>query len=143
MANEIIYSSVFKVTKGNNRYQRPLASYQDDQSGVGGPTPGSFLATTGGTIVNLSELTVPGWCSIINYDADNFITVGVWLHDQGYFAPFMEIPAGKYAHLKLSRFLNQEFDFTGTGTGTTGELNELMVVADTANCEVSVEAFEA
>ena len=93
-----------------------------------------------GTDVDFSELTIPGLCRLMNLDATNFIEFGIWDPEGGVFYPLGEIGPGKTYTIKLSRNLQEEF---GTGTGTTGaDTNRLRIKADTAACNVLVEAFE-
>ncbi len=111
-------------------------------SGTKGPTPGSFDASVDGTDVSLSELTTFGLCRIINYDTSNFVDVGIWDPETVKFYPIVRLLAGEFFVMRLSPDLQEEF--AGTGTGTTGaDTNRLRIKADTAICNVSVEAYEA
>jgi len=110
-------------------------------AGDGGPTPGQITCTTTGTNVDLSVLATPGLCRIQNLDGTNFVTVGIWDPETEVFYPLLELLAGESYALRLSRDLAWEF---ATGTGTIGpETNTLRIKADTASCDVLVEAFEA
>lgn len=120
---------------------RPTA-FTADVTGTKGPSPGAItVATAPGTDVDLSELTTPALCRIMNLDDENFVEVGIWDPEISTFYPIDEILPGETYIRRLSRNLAQEY---GTGTGTTGaETNRLRLRADTAACDVLIEAFEA
>lgn len=103
-----------------------------------GPTPGMISCSTAGTDINLSQLTTAGVCRIFNKDPTNFVTVGMW--DGTHFHPLMEIRAGEFWIFRLSRELGNEY---GTGTSVTSAADTLRIKADTAACEVVVDAFNA
>lgn len=91
------------------------------------PTPGRLTATTGGVNVDLTKLSSPGMCRIMNYDATNYVTFGKW--DGTTFHPLQEVLPGETYIFRLSRTILSGSEF-------------LRVVANTASCEVTVEAFE-
>jgi hypothetical protein len=139
MADEAIVTSQLVINKGHIVYQSQPGSFTADVSGTNGPTPGAVTATVAGTVVSLAQLANPGLCRVMNIDATNFVTVGV---DDGLrFFPLMELLPGESYVFRLSRYLNEEF--TDTGTGTNADANFLMVKANTAACVVVVEAFES
>jgi len=139
MADEArITSSLFISNVGKLVYQSQPTAFTADVSTAKGPTPGVVVATTAGVNVDLSVLTVPGFCRIMNLDSTNFVEVGIW--DGSTFYPMLDILAGHFVTVMLSASLGDEF---GTGTGTSGPgINRLRVKADTASCNVVVEAFE-
>jgi hypothetical protein len=144
MADEAqIRASLQIKGSGNLDYQSAPTAFTADVAGNKGPVPGAISATAagvgaGGTDVDFSELTQPGLCRIQNLDTTNFITFGIW--DGTQFFPLGEVLAGESFVFRLSRDLSEEF---GTGTGTTGTAaNSLRIKADTAACNVLVEAFE-
>ena len=106
-------------------------------STANGPSPGAFTASVGGTIIDFSAIGTPRLCWVENYDATNFVTIG--LYDGSNFFPVFEVLPGEAWPIPLSRYLNQEFQ--GTGTGTNADVNDLMIIADTAPCRVSIEGF--
>lgn len=116
-------------------------NFQATVTGTKGPTPGAFTVSVTGTDVDLSELTTPGFVTIKNLDATNFVTYGIRDPDSGNFFPLGELLPGEAYVLRLSRYLFQEFYLPPTGTGTAN--NTLRFVADTSSVVVSVEAFEA
>lgn len=138
MADEAQIRSSLQIEVGKLEYQSKPTAFKADVSVAGGPTPGTILCTTDGTDVSLSELTIPGLCRIQNLDNANFVEVGIW--DGVSYYPMMELLTGETFVFRLARDLGEEF---GTGTGTTGAaINTLRIKADTASCEVLVEAFE-
>lgn len=143
MANEARITSSLQIifppgATGNINYQSQPTAFNADVSTALGPTPGAIVATVAGVDVSLAVLTVPGFCRIRNLDETNFVEVGIW--DGVSFYPFMDILAGESYIVRLSASLGDEF---GTGTGTSGPgINTLRVKADTASCNVVVEAFE-
>lgn len=138
MANEARIGCGLSIRKGNLNYNALPAAFTATVTTVGGPLPGMLTASIYGTVVDLAGLSNPSLCRIMNYDATNFITFGVY--DGASFFPLGELLPGESYVLRLSRYLNREFD--NTGTGTNADVNQLMVIADTAACKVLVEAFE-
>jgi hypothetical protein len=140
MANEASITSRLLISSGKNKYQSQPASFTADISVFKGPTPGAFTASLLGTDVVLTELDVPGLCIFKNLDATNYVTIGLRDPETSKFYPLIELLPTEGYVVRLSRLLGWE---TGTGTGTEGsETNVLCVRADTAPCNVSVEAFE-
>ncbi len=138
MASEASIRTSLQIKSGKLEYRSQPTAFLADVSGSKGPTPGAIAATIAGVDVDLSELTVNGLCRIMNLDDTNFIEVGVW--DGVSFYPMMDLLAGESFVFRLSADLGKEF---GTGTGTTGtDVNTLRIKADTASCDVLVEAFE-
>lgn len=120
-------------------YQSQPTFFNADVSVINGPTPGMLTVPIDGIAVDLSQLTTPGLCRIQNTDITNFVTVGVY--DGASFYPLLDLLPGETYVIRLSRYLNQEF--VGTGTGTSSDANQLMIFADTASCNVLVEAFDS
>ena len=115
-------------------------AFKVDVTGAKGPVPGSIAVSVWGTNVDFGELTTPTLCRLTNQDATNFVEYGVWDPEGGTFYPLGEIGPGESYPLKLSRNLQEEY---ATGTSTTGEdTNRLRLKADTAACNVLIEAFE-
>lgn len=140
MANEALIQSSFQISKGNLRYQPIAQTFRADVTGSKGPTPGAKTVTPTGTDIDFSELTTPGLCRISNLDPTNFVTYGIWDPETTKFYPMGEILPGEFYVLRLSRVLGSEYDAT---TGTAGPItNTLQFRADTADCDVVVEAFE-
>ena len=126
---------------GNLQYRSYPNQFNADVSGNKGPSPGAFQASVDGTDVDLSELNQPALCRITNLDATNFVTVGIWDSSTSTFYPLMELLPGEFYVVRLSRILGGEI--AGTGTSTTQTGNTLRIKANTAACNVVVEAFEA
>ena len=139
MADEAQVRSSLQIVEGKVDYRsQPTVFLANVAAGTKGPTPGALTATVAGIDVSLTELTTPGLCRIMNLDGTNFVEVGIW--DGSTFYPLMDLLAGETFVIRLSAALGQEF---GTGTGTTGgPVNTLRIKADTASCDVLVEAFE-
>jgi hypothetical protein len=121
-------------------YRHGGGSFAADVSGSIGPTPGSFTVSTSGTDVDLSKLTTPGLCRLVNMDASNYVVYGPYDPDTDMFYPIGEILPGEGYVLRLHRFFLRES--TGTGTMLGGYNAVLRMRAHTASVVVSVEAFE-
>lgn len=117
------------------------AGYQEDVTGTKGPSPGAIAVSTDGVAVDLSEITTPGWCWFHNQDGTNRVTVGIRDPDSGYFYPMLDLLPGMRYPVYLSQDLLEQYEGTGTGTGTVN--NQLWIKAFTAACNVLVEVFEA
>lgn len=107
-------------------------------TGSKGPTPGAIAVSTTGTSVDLSELTTPGLCRICNLDSTNYVTYGLYDDAQSQFLPLGEILPGEEYVFRFSR----EFGDSLIGTGTDADNVHFRLKANTAACNVSVEAFE-
>lgn len=131
---EVTIRNSLSIDAGNLEYSSKPTNFTGSISSVNpkGPVPGALDVTTSGTDVDLSELTTPGYCRIMNLDATNYVTFGIW--DGSDFHPLGEILPGETYPIRLSRSI-------GLGVGTGYE--NLRLVADTATCIVVVEAFEA
>lgn len=141
MANEATVTSRLTIQKGYLDYMSRPGQFQATVTGTKGPVPGALEATTAGVSVDFSELTTPALCRLMNLDTTNFVEYGIWDPEGGVFYPLGELLPGESYVLRLSRNLNEEY---GTGAGTVGaNTNRLRLKADTAACQVMVEAFEA
>ena len=146
MANEAKISSSLQITKADGTitliaYKSSPTAFSGTVTGTKGPAPGAIAVPVAGVDVNFSELVTPAYCRIMNQDATNFVEYGIWDPEGATFYPLGEVLPGESYTLRLSRNLQEEF---GTGTGTTGaDTNRLRIKADTAACNVLVEAFEA
>lgn len=140
MSNEATVRTGIQIIVGGLIYRPPTASFNVNVSAAKGPTPGLVVVPILGIDVDLSELTTPGLCRITNYDTTNFVTIGLGDSVTNEFYPIDEIGPGESYVRKFSRYLGGDLDTltTGTGSGT----KTLRLVADTAVCNCSVEAFE-
>jgi len=134
MSNEARVTCNLQITKGNLQHRSFPTAFLCDVVGTNGPTPGALLATTVGVDVDLSLLTTPGLCRLSNLDSTNYVIWG--LHDGVDFYPLGEILPGEFYVIRLFRYLG------GIGTGTGGTVS-LHIRADTDDCNVLVDAFEA
>lgn len=139
MANEATVRVALTIAQAAGvNYQSYPGTYRVNVTGSKGPAPGAFTAAVApGTDVDLSQLTTPTLCIIRNLDPTNFVEWGIW--DGADFFPLGEIGPGEFYLIKLSRNLGKEY---GAGTGTIGSTKKLRFRADTAACNVVVEAFE-
>jgi len=128
MADVTVRASLI-VKKNSLDYSSRPTSFTASLTGELGPTPGAFLAVTGGTNADLSELTTGGYVLIRNLEATggNFVTWGEF--SGAVFHLIGELGPGEFSVFKFSRTF-----VSGSG--------ELRFVADTASVNVSVEAFE-
>ena len=143
MANEARIQSSLQVRKTSGSitvldYRSQPSSYQATVTGTKGPVPGAINVPVTGVSVNFAELTQPGLCRFMNLDATNFVTIGIY--DGAAVFPVLELLPGEIQVVRLSRYLQEEF--AGTGTGTPSDVDQLWLFADTAACNVLVEAFE-
>ena len=115
-------------------------SYIADVTGTKGPSPGDLTIPVGGEAVNFGELDNPSLCWMMNRDATNYVTYGIWDVAADIFYPLGELRAGEMTVIRLSRALQEEY--VGTGTGTTRPDNRFFMKANTAPVVVSVKAFE-
>ena len=145
MANEISVRVGLSITKNNLVYTSPVSNFRADMSGQKGPTPGSITIGVGGTIVEFSELSYPGWCILKNEDLTNLVEYGILDYQTGVFYPFGELEPGHASVFKFSRNVKSEEEGagTGTGTGTTGYTNKIYFRAIGGSCVVRIDAFEA
>jgi len=147
MSDEIEFRGGFHIRKDSGQdiqfehTTKPTTFKADLTASVPkGPTPGSITATVAGVNVDLSQLTTPGFCWIMNHDPTNYVEYGIWDPEGSKFYPLGELGPMEFVPLKLSRNIQREYM---TGTGTTGaDTNRLRIKANTASCEVSVNAFE-
>jgi hypothetical protein len=124
-------------------HQSQPTAFQADIGTVMGPTPGAISVSLSGTDVDLSQLAVPGLCTLTNLDSTNYVTYGVLDPTTGYFYPFGELLPGEVNLVRLSRQFGEEFVGTVTGTGTDAINNVLHLRANGAACNVRIEAFNA
>ncbi len=145
MSNEATIQSYLTIRKGTSpvtlNYTSQPAQFRADVTGTKGPSPGAITCTTGGTDISFTQLTQPALCRIMNMDDTNFITVGIWDPDSSLFYPLMELLPGETYVIRLSRDVGEEYQGSGTGTGTAN--NTLRIKANTASCVVLIEAFES
>lgn len=146
MANEANLTCSLSIQKqdGSGRllidYNGRPSNFRADVTGTKGPCVGAIRVPTAGVDVNFSELTTPGLCRLHNQDATNFVEYGIREPATGFFYPLGEILPGESYILRLSRNLQEEY--TNTGTGTSAPTNFFHLKANTAACNVLVEAFE-
>jgi len=141
MSDEATRRSSLSYKKGNVDWREHPTSFTFDVSGTAkGPVPGAVQATVAGVNIDLTELSTPGACRIMNLDDTNHVAYGIWDATDSIFFGLGELLPGEWVDLRLWRYLGQE---TGTGTGTIGSGNSLRLKADTAACECYVGAFEA
>lgn len=142
MANEIRVQISIQVKKDNFQFQNQPTAFLDDMAGdAAAPSPGRITVSEQGTDVDLSKVGTPGWALFRNLDNTNYVQLGVWNPDQSEFYPFARIKPGTHFLIPLDPDINEEY--AGTGTGTTGQLNTLRLLASTLPCECEVWVFEA
>lgn len=141
MANEITVRASLQIKKGNLDFRSSPTLFQADMTGLDGPTPGTITcATAPGTDVDLSELSTPGMCWMMNLDSTNYVTVGIHDPESNLFYPVMELLPGEFSVFRLARNVEEEY---ATGTGTVGaNTNRIRIIANSAACNVFVAAFE-
>jgi hypothetical protein len=100
--------------------------------------PGDIDVPDTGVLLDLSQLIQPGLVWWQNLDPTNFVTVGPY--DGSRFYPFMEMLPGEMQQFRFSRWLNQEF--LGTGTGTNADKNKVLMIATGGTCIVRAHIFD-
>lgn len=142
MANEIRINISLQIKKGNLTFQSNPTAFLDTMSGdAAAPSPGRITVSEQGTDINLSAVGTPGWALFRNLDDTNYVQLGVYNTDQSEFYPFARIKPGQHFLMPVDPDINEEY--AGTGTGTTGQLNTLRLLAQTSSCEMEVYIFEA
>ena len=145
MANEIRVSCSLQIIKNNLSYRSPVTAFQDDMSGQKGPVGNTYTVSQYGVIVDLDELTVPGYFEITHVGEDGVCEYGLYDPQQSKFYPWGELGPGHQAVGKFSRNLFEEYSGTSTSTGTIPDTqNQLLLRAQTSDEPVvSVKVFEA
>ncbi len=142
MAGEARITSGLGIRADNIQYQSQPQAFQADVTGRKGPTPGALTIPVYGKVIDLGELSTPGLCRVQNLDATNYITIGMYNPITDIFTPFMELLPGESYVFRFSRNIQEQY--TGqTGTGTTGQINRMLAMANFAPAVLLVEAFEA
>ncbi len=133
----------FSVRKGNLVYAPPQAQYAADMAGAFGPAPGSIQVTDGGTDVDLSQFTDPGWLHVYNQEPDGGASVSLGIYDPetDRYYPFIKLAPGQHTAFPLDELFRAEH--VGTGTGTDLGVNRLRIRAkDAETATVFVGVFE-
>ena len=144
MANEASVRASLQIKKTNGsitqiEYNSQPSAFNATVTGTKGPTPGAVTVSTSGTNIDLTALTTPGLCRIMNQDATNYVEVGVKDASSGIFYPLMELLPGESYIFRFSRNIGEEYySTTGTDTG-----NSVHCKANTASVVVLIEAFES
>lgn len=145
MADEITIRTSLLIRKNSLHYQSNPQTFRASMTGYDGPTPGAVTVPTTGVNIDLSQLTTPGICWIQNLgradgvvDAEAYVTLGV--DDASQFHPFIELLAGEFYAIRLSRNFGEEH--SEGGTGTSGTINNLRAMAHGASQNVIIHAFE-
>jgi hypothetical protein len=144
MANEATVRTALQIRKTSGdvtllEYNSQPSGFNATVTGTKGPVPGAVTVTTSGTNIDLTQLTTPGLCRIMNQDATNYVEVGVKDASTGYFYPLMELLPGESYVFRFSRNVGEEYySTTGTDSG-----NSIHCKANTASVVVLIEAFES
>lgn len=107
---------------------------------IKGPCPGLITIPVGGIAVTFPYLTTPGLCFLKNLSSSNFVEIGIRDPVTNKFYPLDELLPGEEYVKRFSRNLLEYY--SGTGTGTSAGINYLWFKANTAPCDVIVDAFE-
>jgi hypothetical protein len=141
MASEATLRVSLTIKKGNLTYSSQPAGYNADVSGTFGPTPSAVHVPTAGVDVDLSALTAPGLCRVMNLDDTNYVQLGTRDPDSNRFYPLMRLLPGESFVFRLDPDVGSEY--SGAGTGTAGTNNPVHLRAANAACVVLFEAFES
>lgn len=138
MADEVQVQSTVQIKKNNVNYRNTTTAFKDDITGTEkGPVPGAITATTAGNDVDLSQLTVPGYCVITN-QGNQIVHYG--LHDGSNFFPIGMVRPGKLNVISFSSLFGNVL--ADTGTGDVGNTT-FRVLAENQDTNILVEAFES
>lgn len=141
MAGEVSIRAGLDIKKDNLQFNSRPNNYKLDMTGKKGPSPGAVNVTPEGTVIDFSELDVPGVVQMQNLDDSNIVHVGIWDPETLKFYALFQLRPGAVQVGEFSSLLQEEF---GTGTGTTGgNTNRLMLRSSNTDCPVTVNAFEA
>ena len=141
MANEATVQSSLQIKSGNLEYNSRPSGFKADINTAKGPTPGAITVTDDGTDVDLSELTTPGLCRLMNLDASYDIQVGRYDPVTDRFYPLIRVKPGESYVIRLDPDVLEEY--TGTGTMDQASDSTLRIKAvGVASAFAVVEAFE-
>lgn len=161
MAGEINVSGNLTVNKrdASTTQLQPVISktyqgqFRADMTGQKGPTPGALAVTAlggGGTQVNFTALTTPGFCWVEHQgrvdgsasQSGDYIMMGMYDPVTRKFYPMLEWLPGMRLPLLLSRHLQETFLGPGTGSAGLGEVARMMLISYPVAQVLNVEAFE-
>lgn len=140
MANEIKVQVSLNVQKRSGSLQLinwgRSNGFQFDMSGTKGPVVGAVAVTDDGTDVDLTQLTSygldPGVAWLHNLSALYYVDVGIRDPDTGQFYPLLKLQPGRGWPVELSENLLEQYDATGTGTGTVNNKLHIRLTDRTA-----------
>lgn len=153
MAGEIQVRNYLTIKKGNLFYNPQTPAFTTSMLGVpAGPTPGSLLIGVHGTLVDLSQLSVPGLIRFTNLDSSIQVRWGVYCPDFQAFVRVGDVWPGESWLFRLASDFGADIFGTGTGTGTggpgggigpgTGQDQLMMQSLGAVPVRVFVECFE-
>lgn len=144
MSNEARIQTSLSIKSGSFSVQSNPTVFTADVTNLKGPSPGAITISVHGTIIDFSQLTLPGLCTLQNLDPTNYVEYGIREPLTNLFYPMGEILPGEIYVLRLSRNLNREYVGTGTGTGGTIVGDSVFYMrANSAQCNVVVGGFDA
>ncbi len=143
MAREATVGCGLRIRLDNIDYRAYPTQFTPDVDEGTGPVPGEVLVGSHGLDIDLSLLTTPGLCRIQNRALTGYIIVGI--NDGSRFYPMLELLPGESYVMRLYRSIGVEF--TGSGTGTPSDVNQLHIrahgdtEAEVTTARVLVEVF--
>lgn len=78
MPSEATIQNSLQIQKDTLVYRSQPTVFQADVFGTNGPSPGAIIVPPTGVNVDFSELENPSLCRLMNLDAVNFVTYGIW-----------------------------------------------------------------
>lgn len=142
MANEVTIRASLQVKSGFLNFQSPNTGTTDSVAIAKGPCVSTITVETGGTLIDFSELTSPGWCFIQNLDQITTVDYGIYDTINETFFPIHELPPGMGLPVKFSFYLGESYDLVGTGTGTSALIHRVMFKARTNDAFVLIQCFD-
>ena len=142
MSNEFNIRAGIFLSNGNQTYRASKTGFTANQNDITGTgeVPGGLVVPTAGVDVPFTGLTLPGWCEIENFDANNTLIWGIKDTTTGLFYPIGDVWAQEKVVFRLSAFLKE--GLSGTGTHASADVVTFHLKALTAAISAAVRAFE-
>lgn len=122
MANEITVSASLKVSNGNFELNKSSGFKQFDQTGSIGGNPGTVNISTSDEVINLGDITTPGWFFAQNLDETNYVELGP--ESASSMIPAWRLEPGEFTLGRLSPVI------TLRGQANTAAVNVLLLVLE-------------
>ena len=139
MSNEATLRVSLNIKTGSMDFRSSPTAFNADVSQASQGSPGGMTVAVTGTDVDMSQITIPGFCWLQNLDPTNYVEYGIKDSISGNFYPLGELLPGECYLLRLSRYILQELAGTGTGIVASSTFH---LKAAAAPCRCIVRVFE-